>query len=138
MFESYRGRQNGGGSGALVDIAPLIDVVFILLIFFLVTATFVRPTGVTVDRPRARHVQRLAPQSMRIAVTESGALYTEGEQVDEVALRRRVAAFLDQHPEGAVVVAPDTDAAAGRVVAAMDAAKDAGAEDVSLATRRSE
>ena len=70
---------------------PLLDVVFILLIFFLVTATFVRETGVTVTRPQASQAETLEPSSMRVSVTASGDVYAEGRLVTLEELRRKVA-----------------------------------------------
>jgi biopolymer transport protein ExbD len=136
MFQSTQTSRSRDTSGTLVDIAPLIDVVFILLIFFLVTATFVQPTGVTVNKPQASHVKSLAPQSLRVAITPSGALYSDGQPTDLSALRRQVREFQNKHENGAVIVVPDQNAAAGRLVEVMDTARAAGARDVSVATKR--
>jgi biopolymer transport protein ExbD len=136
MFQSHQQNRRSHGSGTLVDIAPLIDVVFILLIFFLVTATFVPPTGATVNKPQARHTERLAPQSLRVAIVPSGALYSEGERLDLAAFRQRVSRFQKQNDNGTVIVVPDAEASAGRLVEVMDTARGAGAAEVAVATRR--
>lgn len=135
MFQSTRKRDDGSGGGA-VDIAPLIDIVFILLIFFLVTTTFVQQTGMEVERPRATHAQSLATQSMRISIAPSGRVYTQGRQVSLEALRSRVGQFLDRQRDGAVIVIPDRRVPSGRLVEVMDAAKAGGAENVAVAAER--
>lgn len=136
MFESTQKNTRSQASGTLVDIAPLIDVVFILLIFFLVTATFQQPTGVEVNQPQASHVKTLAPRSLRVAVTPSGALYTQGERIDLTTFRKRVSEFQKSNDNGAVIVVPDNKAEAGQLLRVMDAARGAGASDVKVATKR--
>lgn len=134
MFDSVQQRRSNGHAMA-VDIAPLIDVVFILLIFFLVTTTFVRDTGIEVQRPEAAHAEALESAAMRISVAPSGAVYTEGRQVSLEQLRQDVRAFLAAEPGGAVIIIPDEQLASGRLVAVMDATKAAGARDIAVATR---
>jgi biopolymer transport protein ExbD len=136
MFRSVQNRDQS--NGVLVDIAPLIDVMFILLLFFLVSSTFVRDTGVSVTRPQASMSQSLEPTSMRVSVTASGDVYAEGSQVSLDELRAKIAAFVAREKRRAVVVIPDVEVSAGRLVEVMDAAKLAGAEDVALATARKE
>jgi biopolymer transport protein ExbD len=136
MFRSVQNRDQS--NGVLVDIAPLIDVMFILLLFFLVSSTFVRDTGVSVTRPQASMSQSLEPTSMRVSVTASGDVYAEGSRVSLEELRAKVAAFVAREKRRAVVVIPDVEVSAGRLVEVMDAAKLAGAEDVALATARKE
>jgi len=134
MFRSVQTRE-GKSSGALVDIAPLIDVVFILLIFFLVTATFVRDTGVDVLRPEATVTRSLEPASMRISVTAAGDVYTDGRRVSLEELRSQVSTFIADRRQRSVIVIPDVEVPAGKLIEVMDAARMGGATDVALATR---
>lgn len=134
MFRSVQNRKEQ--SAALVDIAPLIDIVFILLIFFLVTATFVKDTGVQVSRPQASLVQTLEPTSMRVSVTSDGDVYTGGHRVSLDELRAKVGSFIARERTRAVIVIPDEDVPARRLIEVMDAARLGGATDVALATRR--
>jgi biopolymer transport protein ExbD len=115
--------------------APLIDMVFILLIFFLVTTSFVRETGVEVDRPQAAAGQPIDSQSMRISIAASGAVYTEGERVELPVLAEKVRQFLVRERNPSVVIIPDTNVSAGRLVEVMDVAKLAGVKNVAVATR---
>lgn len=135
MFRSVQTRSDSS-SRALVDIAPLIDIVFILLIFFLVTATFVRDTGVEVNRPQATVTQALEPTSMRISITGNGSVYVDGRRVSLDELRSSVSDFIARERKKTVVVIPDVEVQAGRLIEVMDTAKMAGASDVALATRQ--
>jgi biopolymer transport protein ExbD len=138
MFESIQRHENGSESAVAVDIAPLIDMVFILLIFFLVTTTFARETGITVKKPEAIETQALRPESMRISIAESGAVYTDGRQVDLAECREAVRRYMAQERNGAVIIVPDEDVRARRLVSVMDAAKQGGAKEIAVATRRKE
>lgn len=135
MFRSVQSRDERT-SAAAVEIAPLIDVVFILLIFFLVTATFVRDTGVHVSRPEATLTHSLDPMSMRVSVTASGDVYADGHRVSLEELRLKVSAFIARERQRAVIVIPDVEVSAGRLIEVMDAARLGGATDVALATRQ--
>ena len=135
MFRSTQAREQEAGGGA-VDVAPLLDVVFILLIFFLVTATFVEDTGLDVERPQATASRRLSPPSLRLSVGASGAVYTGGERVSLEEVSRRVRRFRRSEPKGSIIVIPDAEAAAERLVAVIDAAKRAGAKRIAIGTKR--
>ncbi len=136
MFESVQHRGNGGESAVAVDIAPLIDMVFILLIFFLVTTTFVQETGITVTKPEAFQTSALKSQSMRISIAASGAIYAEGRRIDLPRCREAVHRFMAQERDGAVIIIPDEEVPAKRLVAVMDAAKQGGAKEIAVATRQ--
>lgn len=135
MFQSIQQRGNDRHAVA-IDIAPLIDVVFILLLFFLVTATFVRDTGVDVQRPQASTATTLSAEAMRISIAPSGSAYTEGQRVELPDLERRVRAFVSRQPGAAIIVIPDVQVPSGRLIEVMDAARRAGATDVAVATTR--
>jgi biopolymer transport protein ExbD len=136
MFRSVRSREQA--TEARVELAPLVDIMFNLLVFFLVSATFVRETGISVTRPQAVVSQSLEPSSMRVSITSTGEIYTEGLRVSLDELRSKVSSFVAREKKKSVVVVPDVDVPAGRLVEVMDAAKLAGATDVALATIRKE
>ncbi|MEE8105969.1 MAG: biopolymer transporter ExbD [Planctomycetota bacterium] len=136
MFQPVSRRGNGAGSTAQVNLAPMMDMVFILLIFFVVTTTFARDTGIHVERPQSVHSQSLDSGSLRISITKSGAVHTEGRRVDLTALRETVARFVAREKHGSVILIPDERTSAGRLVEVMDVAKLAGARDVAIATRK--
>lgn len=136
MFESVQQKENSGGSSATVDIAPLIDMVFILLIFFLVTTTFVRETGIMVKKPEAFQTEILEPQSLRLSIAESGAVYSEGSRITLPQCRERVHQFMASDPDGAVIIIPDEEVSARQLVSVMDVVKQGGAVDIAVATRQ--
>jgi biopolymer transport protein ExbD len=116
--------------------APLIDMVFILLIFFLVTTTFVRDIGLKVDKPQATFASNLDKESLRVGVAETGTIFVEGKRLGLDELKDRVRQFVLKEKSGAVIVIPDEKLSAGRLVAIMDAAKLGGARSISIATRQ--
>ncbi|MEP4078252.1 ExbD/TolR family protein [Haloferula sp.] len=119
-----------------VDISPLIDVVFLLLIFFIVTTVFVKETGVEVSKPRAASSQDLQKQAILIAVTDEGRVWHGGREIGMDGVRAVVSAMLEEDSEIPVVVRADAAAATESTVKVIDAAKLAGAVSVSLATEK--
>lgn len=135
MFQSIQENRKTRSDAVAINIAPLIDIVFILLVFFLVTSTFVRDTGIKVDRPVATQTHLLKPKSLRISIAASGALYAEGRELDIVALTSQIKEF-QRNEAGSVIVIPDKAVLAGRLIEVMDVIKSAGVQDVAVATRR--
>ena len=135
MFQSVQVHKRGNATASTeVSIAPLIDMVFILLIFFLVTTTFVKDTGIQVERPAAAAVTLLQSDAMRVSITASGAIYIEGEPVQPPLLRERIHSFVTRHSNSSIIIIPDERSASGRLVEVMDIAKLAGAQDIAVAT----
>ena len=118
-----------------VNIAPLIDMVFILLIFFIVTTTFVEETGVEVDKPQAASAVRLEKTSILIALTEKGEVVYGGREIGVSGVQPLVKRML-QKEEVPVIVQADTHSQSGLLVRVIDEAKLAGAVKVSLASRK--
>lgn len=116
-----------------LNIAPLIDMVFILLIFFLVTTSFVRETGVDVQRPSATTAVSKDRATLLIAVTADDQIYVERSLIDIRALRIYVERALAENPEGSVVIVADRASRTGTAIQVMDACRLAGAEDVAIA-----
>ncbi|MGE4297287.1 MAG: ExbD/TolR family protein [Desulfovibrionaceae bacterium] len=119
-----------------LNMAPLIDMVFILLIFFVVTASFVREAGIDVERPAARTAQPTATPVLQVGVGPDGTAYVEGRQVDTRAVGARVRAFLDDAREGTVMVVADGRSRTRDVITVIDQCRLAGAVNVSLAARQ--
>ncbi len=120
---------------AEVNISPLIDVVFLLLIFFMVTSVFVEETGVEVNKPTAMSAQDLDRQSILLAVTAEGAVYFDGRPVPMNELRGMVAR-LQREQERPVIIIADVDARSGALVRVIDECTLGGATQVSLAAGR--
>ncbi len=122
-------------ASADVNLSPLIDMVFLLLIFFMVTTVFVEETGVEVQKPRAASAEALQKTSILIAVTRDGRVVYGGQEVGVNRLRGLVARLLKTRDMPVIVIA-DEQAVTGRVVEVIDQCKLGGARQVSLAARR--
>ena len=118
-----------------IEMSPLIDCVFILLIFFIVTTVFVEETGVEVDKPQAASAIQLEKTSILIAITDKGEVVYGGKEIGLGGVRRLVARQIQQEPEMPVIIQADTTVQSGLLVKVIDEAKLAGAVKVSLATR---
>lgn len=116
-----------------IDMSPLIDVVFILLIFFIVTTVFVRETGVEVDKPQALSASTLEKNVILIAITDTGDVVYDGSNIG-VAGVRSVITQEQQKGERPLVIQADKQVAAEQLLAVIDEAKLAGAASVSIAS----
>ena len=116
-----------------VNLTPMLDVVFILLIFFIVTASFVKESGMDINRPDAAMAVRKERGNILVAITPSGQIWIDRRQVDVRAVRANIERLHAENPQGAVVIQADRDSKNGLLVEVMDAAKLAGVETISIA-----
>ncbi|CAN2042614.1 Biopolymer transport protein exbD2 [Candidatus Magnetomoraceae bacterium gMMP-15] len=121
---------------AEINMAPLIDMIFILLIFFLVTTSFVKESGVEIDRPTAQSAASKEKIHLMIEITDEGAIYIEGKPVDIRAVRARMKRFIVETPGGAVVIVADKRTNTGIVIKALDECRLAGVQNISLAAKK--
>ncbi len=121
-------------TSSTIDISPLIDIVFLLLIFFIVTTVFVNETGVEVSKPTAASAESLERQAILISVTAESRFWQGGREIGKDGVRAVVAALLEHDPDTPVIIRADLNAPTEATVAAIDASKLAGANSVSLAT----
>lgn len=131
----FRSFNDNESQNAEIDVSPLMDCVFILLIFFIVTTTFVEETGVEVDKPLAASAERLAKNSVLIAVTSEGSVVYGGREVGVGGVRTLVARLLAKEMLP-VIIQADRNTSSGLLVRVLGEVKLAGAEKVSIATRR--
>jgi biopolymer transport protein ExbD len=115
-----------------INMSPLIDMVFILLIFFIVTTTFVEETGVEVDKPSAASAAALDKNSILLAITAEGQVVHGGHEVGIGAVRALVKRLVEQEPMP-VIIQVDRAANADMVLRVIDESKLGGAKNVSLA-----
>jgi biopolymer transport protein ExbD len=127
------GSDDGGEGG--IDLSPMIDCVFILLIFFIVTTTFVEETGVEVDKPQAASAVRLEKTSILLAVTAKGEVVYGGKEIGINGVQPLVKRML-QKEDIPVIVQADNAAPAGMLVRVIDEAKLGGAVKVSIASAK--
>jgi len=119
-----------------IDISPLIDIVFLLLIFFIVTTVFVKETGVEISKPRAATSADLDRQAILIAITAESRVWQGGREIGQDGVRAVVAALLEETPETPVIIRADEATPTQATVSVVDSAKLAGATSVSLATEK--
>ncbi|MGC6493823.1 MAG: ExbD/TolR family protein [Myxococcota bacterium] len=117
-----------------VDISPLIDVVFILLIFFMVTTTFVKDSQVDLERPGASSGSAASTKSLRIVIDRAGGLFVADTPVKPWMLQSRVRDYLRDAADGSVLVVADRRAAVEKLVEVVDQCRLAGATDVGVVT----
>ena len=134
MLDISAARRNNRTTAEL-NIAPLIDMVFILLIFFLVTTSFVKETGIDVSRPTASTAVSKAKATILIAIDPDNRIFLEHRKIDVRAVRANVERALSENPEGGVVVVADKASNTGTAIMVMDGCRMAGAKNVSLAAR---
>lgn len=124
-----------------VNITPLLDIVFILLIFFIVTATFLREQGIDVRTPEDTPPEELTipPPALVLAVQEDGFVRVNGVRIiDPGSVKPVVQEFVAREPEGVVLVSAAPESESGIAVEVMDQALDGGAGTVSLALQKQE
>lgn len=121
---------------AAIDISPLIDCIFILLIFFIVTTTFVEETGIEVDKPQAASASDLEKQSVMIAVTSDGQIVYGGKEIGMSGVQSTVRRFVEKDENTPVIIQVDEKAPSGLFVRVIDEAKLGGAAKVSVATQK--
>ncbi|MDO5575502.1 MAG: biopolymer transporter ExbD [Fibrobacter sp.] len=119
-----------------VNVSPLIDMVFILLIFFVITTNFNRQTGVDVSRPKARSAVYQGQKTVLIGISREGSVHVFGRQVGIERLKYLVAQEVEKNPDVSVVIVSDRNAVLGRAVEVMDQCALAGAKRVSIAADR--
>lgn len=118
-----------------INMTPMIDMVFILLIFFIVTTSFVKETGINVSRPSAQTSERKERGNILIAVTKGGEIWIDRRKVDINAVRANVERLHVENPEGAVIIQADKDAMMGVFVKVMDQVRLAGISNISIAAQ---
>ena len=116
-----------------IDLTPMLDVVFIMLIFFIVTATFVREPGIDIERPQVTTAGLVGNQKFLLAISASGDIWLDKQQLKINQVFPALEALRAQSPQGALVIQADGEASAQSIAQVIDAAKRAGMDDISLA-----
>ena len=117
---------------AEINITPMLDIVFIMLIFFIVTASFIREPGVTVEKPLAAQAAALRNGTILIAVQPGGGIWMEGRRIEMNEIPQTVERARAENPEGSVVIVADKGARIGTVTQVMDHVRQAGVDRVSV------
>jgi biopolymer transport protein ExbD len=133
MFKSVRPRR-ALTAQAEIQMTPLIDMVFILLIFFVVTTSFVSETGLDIQRPRSSSSATLPHENIPVAIDANGRITVDGRRVGLLSIRPFLQKKLRMQPGLAVVLVADKTISVDRVVRVMDEIRAAGINEVALAT----
>lgn len=129
-----RNSQAAAEDEAQIDLTPMLDVVFIMLIFFIVTASFIKEAGVEVNRPEASTSQPVENVNILVAINANNEIWMDKRRIDVRAVRANIERLHAENPKGAVVIQADNKSNTETVAAVLDAAREAGVYDVSLAT----
>jgi len=116
-----------------IDMTPMLDIVFIMLIFFIVTTSFVKESGVTVSRPSAETAAQDKKGNIMVAIKPNGAIWIDKRAVDVRSVRANVEKLRAESPESGVVIQADTDSRTGLLVQVMDQIRLAGIANISIA-----
>ena len=117
-----------------INLTPMLDVVFIMLIFFIVTASFIKESGIDVNKPEATTQDPVSDASILIAIDENSDIWIERRQIDPRALRANIERLHAENPQGSVVIQADKRSFNNTLVQVMDASRQAGVYKISLAT----
>ncbi|MGD8525557.1 MAG: biopolymer transporter ExbD [Thioalkalispiraceae bacterium] len=126
-------RQNEEESN--IDITPMLDIVFIMLIFFVVTTSFVKESGIDVNRPTASTSERKETGNILVAISDDNNVWIDKRRVDPDAIRPNIERLHAENPGGAVVIQADKQSTSGLLVKVMDQIRLAGVSNISIAAQ---
>ncbi len=118
-----------------INMTPMLDVVFIMLIFFIVTASFVKEAGIDVNRPEAATAVKKERANILVAISDTGEIWINKRQIDVRAVQANIERLKAENPQGSVVIQADKKATTEMLIKVMDASRAAGAFDVSIAAQ---
>ncbi len=121
---------------SMIDISPMMDMVFILLIFFIVTSTFTRETGIDVTKPKASSSKELAKESILIGITRQGTIHINETQVNLSSLNTILRQLVAESPDRPVIIVSDRDAPSGAIVDVLDECNLAKVKKVSISAEK--
>ncbi|WP_448247121.1 ExbD/TolR family protein [Thalassotalea agariperforans] len=116
-----------------INMTPMLDVVFILLIFFIVTASFVKEAGIEVNRPEAATAVKKERANILVAISDKGEIWINKRKVDVRTVQANIERLKAENPQGTVVIQADKKATTDVLIKVMDSARAAGVFDVSIA-----
>lgn len=120
---------------ATIDMTPMLDVVFIMLIFFIVTASFVKEAGIDVNRPEAATAVKKDRANILIAISDKGEIWINKRRIDVRAVQANIERLHAENPQGTVVIQADKKSTTETLIKVMDASRAAGVYDVSIAAQ---
>ena len=116
-----------------LDLTPMLDIVFIMLIFFIVPTSFIKESGIEVNRPNAETAERDQKGNILVAISENNEIFIDRRKVDLRAIRPNIIRLKAENPEGSVIIQADKASQTGLLVEAMDQIRLAGVQEISIA-----
>lgn len=135
-LRTHLGSDHGSDESG-IDLAPMLDFVLNLLIFFIITAVFVKEIGITVSRPNSANAEKKEAGNIVVAIRPEGEIIIDGKVIDIRAVRANIERLHAQRPDDAVVVAADKGAHTGILVNVIDQVRQGGVQNVSIAASES-
>jgi biopolymer transport protein ExbD len=129
-------RRGASDDDADINLTPMLDVVFIMLIFFIVTATFIKQAGITVLRPDALTAEQKPTVAMLIAISPSGDIWIDKKRVDPTTVRAHIEKLHAENPKGGLVVQADKQSTNEKLMVVLNAARAAGLQEVAISTEK--
>jgi len=117
-----------------INLTPMLDVVFIMLIFFIVTASFIKEAGIDVIRPEAMTADKQEDAAILIAISANDEIWIDRRETDPRALRTAIERLHSENPKGSIVIQADEASTNEMLVIVMEAAKQVGVANVAIAT----
>ncbi len=131
IFSNIQNQEEEAG----IDITPMLDVVFIMLIFFIVTASFIKETGIDVNRPQAATAVKKAKANILVAIDANNDIWIDRRQVDIRSVRPNIERLHAENPQGSVIIQADKESKTETLIQVMDASRQAGVYNVSIAAQ---
>lgn len=132
MARRFRQTETDGND---IDITPMLDIVFIMLIFFIVTTSFVKESGVEVNRPSAQTAEDKKGNNILVAIRANGEIWIDRRAIDVRAIRANIERLKAENAEGAVIIQADEFSPTGLLVKVMDQIRLAGMSNISISAQ---
>lgn len=131
-----RRRSQDGNDDSGIDLTPMLDVTFILLIFFIVTASFIKEAGIDVDKSDAATTETKEKANIIVAISKRNEIWIENRIVQESGIRPTIERLHSENPQGALIIHADKESKNEKLVKVMDAARLAGVYSISISTEK--
>ena len=128
-----KSQLGGEDEEATIDLTPMLDVVFIMLIFFIVTATFIKEAGIDVNRPYAPTSDEQADAAILVAISANDEIWIDRSLIDPPNVKNVIEKLHQENPKGSLVIQADENSTNEMLVVVMEAAKVAGVTNVAIA-----
>ncbi len=129
-------RRGPGDEDADINLTPMLDVVFIMLIFFIVTATFIKQSGIQIARPDALTSQQKPTVAILIAISQNGEIWIDKKRVDPATVRAHIEKLHAENPKGGLVIQADKQSTNEKLMVVLNAARAAGLREVAISTEK--